>query len=45
MDDFVNVLRSRVTGRVRLQLVRGTLTVLEIGVVSAPSSAAPRAVA
>jgi argininosuccinate synthase len=45
MDDFVNVLRPRVTGRVRLELVRGTLTVLEIGVVSAPSAAAPRAVA
>jgi argininosuccinate synthase len=45
IDEFVNVLRARMTGRVRLQLVRGTLTVLEISVVNGSPASAPRAVA
>ena len=44
IDGFVGVLSPRVTGRVRLQLLRGSLTLLDV-IVSSPADATPRAVA
>lgn len=45
IDGFVDLLRPRVTGRVRLQLLRGSLTLLDVIVSSAADVPSPRAVA
>jgi argininosuccinate synthase len=45
IDGFVGILRPRVTGRVRLQLLRGSLTLLDVLVSSAADASSPRAVA
>ena len=45
IDGFVDILRPRVTGRVRLQLLRGSITLLDVIVSSAADAPSPRAVA
>jgi argininosuccinate synthase len=45
IDGFVDVLRPRVTGRVRLRLLRGTLSVQEVVVGDSRAAGTPRAVA
>lgn len=45
IDAFLDVLRPRLTGRVRLQLLRGSLSVLEVAVTTGAAAPAPRAVA
>ena len=45
IDGFVEVLRPRLTGRVRLQLLRGSITLLDVIVSTAADASTPRAVA
>ena len=45
IDSFGDILRPRVTGRVRLQLLRGSITLLDVLVSTATEAASPRAVA
>jgi argininosuccinate synthase len=45
IDGFVDVLRPRVSGRVRLQLLRGSLTLLDVIVSCVADVPSPRAVA
>ena len=45
IDGFGDILRPRVTGRVRLQLLRGSLTLLDVIVSSGVDAPSPRAVA